>query len=356
MASKEPITIDGSLGEGGGQILRTSLALSAVLGKPVRIVNIRARRKNPGLQRQHLTGVMALARLAKAHVKGAEIGSTQLEFWPRGLEGGEYEFNIGTAGSVTLVFQALMPVLAFLPKPTRITVQGGTDVPWSPTIDYLRHVVAYHLEAMGLKVEIELHQRGHYPKGGGRVTYTVGDPPGKLKPLYLPERGSLIRIEGISHAYRLPRHVAERQASSARHVLEKAIGKNIQVAIRVEHEPTRGLGPGSGITLWAITEKSILGSDSLGARGKPAEKVGGEAARTLVEDLATGASLDRHMSDMVIPLLALAEGESKVRGARLTLHARTNIEVVKILMQDVSINLEGEADKPFLLTTRRSPP
>lgn len=356
MPTNEPITIDGSLGEGGGQILRTSLALSAVLGRPVKIVNIRAKRKNPGLQRQHLTGVMALARLAKARVKGAEIGSTQLEFWPRGLEGGEYEFNIGTAGSVTLVFQALMPVLAFLPKPTRITVQGGTDVPWSPTIDYLRHVVAHHLEAMGLKVAIELHQRGHYPKGGGRVTYTIGDPPGKLKPLYLPDRGDLIRIEGISHAYKLPRHVAERQASSARRALEKALGRDIKVVIWVEHEPARGLGPGSGVALWAVTEKSILGSDSLGARGKPAEKVGDEAARALAEDLATGSSLDRHMSDMIIPLLALAEGESTVKGARLTLHARTNIEVVRLLMQDVSINLKGEAEKPFLLTIRGSPP
>uniref|UniRef100_A0A7J3ZLH6 RNA 3'-terminal phosphate cyclase n=1 Tax=Fervidicoccus fontis TaxID=683846 RepID=A0A7J3ZLH6_9CREN len=345
--------IDGSMGEGGGQILRTTLALSAVTGMPVRIVNVRAKRKNPGLQRQHLTGVKAVAALSNARVRGAELGSTILEFEPRGLRGGTFRFDIGTAGSVTLVLQAVLPILPFLPEPVEITVTGGTDVPWSPTIDYVRGVLVRILEKLGFNLQVVLHRRGHYPRGGGIVEYKVDDPPRKLKPVELVDRGGILRVAGISHSIKLPQHVAERQASSAMRVIKSRLG-GIDIDIRVESDPQgeNALGPGSGIAVWAEFEGSILGADSLGARGKRAEVVGEEAAAKLVEDVETGAALDRHMSDMIIPLLALASGKSTVSCARLTLHAQTNIMVVGRMLESAIIRVEGEPEQPFKLEVK----
>ena len=342
-----PILIDGSMGEGGGQILRTAIALSAVTGKPIRIVNIRAKRSNPGLQRQHLTGVQAVARISNAVVRGASIGSTELEFIPGELRGGSFEFNIGTAGSITLVLQAIAPLLFYLPSPTRIVVTGGTDVPWSPTIDYVREVLVWFLRKLGLKITINLHRRGHYPKGGGRVEVVVEDPPGYIESLELLERGDIVRFELRSHCVNLPQHVCERQAPSAERVI-KSYYSNAEV--KVELEPrSDGLGTGSGLTVWSHTTYSVLGADSLGERGKRAEVVGEEAARKLIEDLSMKAALDRFMSDMIIPFLALAKGRSIVTGARLTLHAVTNIEVVRLLLPEASIQYEGREESFFKL-------
>ncbi len=341
--------IDGSMGEGGGQILRTTVALAAVLGKPVKIVNIRAKRRNPGLQRQHITAVKAVAALSKARVEGLELGSMTLYFEPRGLRGGKFRFDIGTAGSTTLVLQALLPLLPFLPEPVEITVTGGTDVPWSPPIDYIRFVLVRLLERFGFTVEITLKRRGHYPRGGGMVIYRVGEPPHELKAVELVERGDIVRVEGLSHAVRLPSHVAIRQARSAEETVKSRL-KGVPVHVDLEYydrDRDPHLGPGSGIVLWAVTERSVLGGDALGAKGKPAEAVGKEAAEKLLEDLATGMALDRHASDMLIPFAALARGVSKLGGARLTLHALTNIEVVKRLVEGVEIEIEGSQDRPF---------
>ncbi len=341
------LLIDGSYGEGGGQILRTTIALSAVMGRPVKIINIRSKRRNPGLRNQHITAVRAVAQLSSASAQGLELGSTTLIFNPGILRGGEYRFDVGTAGSITLVLQALLPLLPYLPEPTRILVSGGTDVPWSPTIDYFRNVVTHFLDRMGFKLKINLLRRGHYPRGGGVVEVIVDDPPGYLKPLNVIERGSIRFLEGISHSRRLPVHIAERQARSA----EKAIREKmpgLPVRIQVDTRDSGELGPGSGVAIWVVCEKSVLGSDSLGRRGKPAETVGREAAASLIEDLGTGMALDRHMSDMIIPLIALSEGESMVGGSRLTSHAITNIHVVEKLL-GVKAFVEGSPEAPFKL-------
>lgn len=350
------ITIDGSMGEGGGQILRTALALAALLGKPVRIVNIRAKRPRPGLQRQHLTSVRAVAELASARVEGLALGSTSIVFVPGRLRSGRFSFNIGTAGSVTLVLQAILPVLAFAEGPVEVEVKGGTDVPWSPPIDYVRFVLRRLLERFGFRFDVVLKRRGHYPRGGGWVVVSVARPPRRLEAVDFSERGRLLRVEGLSHAVRLPRHVAERQARSAREYLASRLG-GVPIHIDVEwYEPGRDphLGPGSGIVVWALFERSVLGGDSLGAKGKPAERVGEEAASKLYEDVATGASLDRHASDMLIPFAALACGESILYGAKLTLHAWTNIMLVKQLVEGVDIEFVegGELDKPFKLKVK----
>lgn len=348
------LVIDGSMGEGGGQILRTALALSAVTGQSVRITNIRAKRRNPGLQRQHLTAVQALATICNARVHGASLGSTVLEFHPGGLRAGSFEFDIGTAGSVTLVLQALAPSLFFLPGDTRIVITGGTDVPWSPTIDYARFIFVPLLRRLGLRISVELLKRGHYPRGGGKVIVSVEDPPHEVKNLWLPERGRILEIRGVSHCVNLPQHVCERQRTSSEGALRRSY-PNTPMTIDVDHRMD-GLGPGSGVTLWALTEHSVLGSDSLGERGKRAETVGEEAAARLVEDLGTNAALDRFMSDMIVPFLMLAKGKSLIRGARLTLHAVTNVEVARIIVRDARVELRGEHEAPFTLEVEGSPP
>ena len=345
------VVIDGSMGEGGGQILRTSVALAAVLGVRLRIYNIRAKRKNPGLQRQHMTAIKAVALLSNAKVEGLRLGSTSLVFEPRGLRGGRFRLDIGTAGSVTLVLQAVLPVAAYAPEPVELEIRGGTDVPWSPPVDYVRFVLRPLLEKFGYSFDLQLKKRGHYPKGGGVVVFRVDEPPGELRAVELVERGTILAIRGLSHCVRLPSHVAERQARAAETLLRRKY-PDVPVKIDLEYYPPGRdphLGPGSGIVVWAETERSILGGDSLGAKGKRAEVVGEEAARKLIEDLETGKALDRHASDMLIPFAALARGTSRLGGARLTLHAYTNLLVVEKLT-GVRYKLEGEQDKPFTLT------
>jgi len=345
----EPIFIDGSMGEGGGQILRTAIALSAVTGRPVKIVNIRAKRRNPGLRPQHLTAIRALAAITRARVKGAYVGSMEVEFWPGPVRGGEYEFDVGTAGSISLVLQALLPALAFADGPVRLRIVGGTDVKMAPTIDYMKEVFLPLLDRFGYHVELRVLRRGHYPKGGGIVEAAVEEPPGRLEPAEMVDRGGLRMIRGRSHAVRLPRHVAERQAKAATEILRRELGVTPQIDIEwyaPGRDPHRG--PGSGITLWAVFESSVMGSDALGERGKRAEIVGAEAARKLVEDYRSGAALDRYAADMVPPYMALAAGVSRYTGARLTSHAETMFKLLKIIIPEAEIEVEARRPgEPF---------
>lgn len=313
------------MGEGGGQILRTALALSAISGRPFEIFNIRAKRKNPGLQHQHLTSVEAAAAVASAELEGARLGSTRLVFRPRGLKCGEFSFDVGTAGSITLVLQTLLPMLVFAPCPSKVRVRGGTDVPMAPPIDYFAGVVLKMLEPMGVRAELRLIRRGHYPRGGGLVELSV-TPADELAAVRWLERGRPLRVAGVSHAVNLPRHVAERQAKAAEEALR---GLGVPIGIEVEHRED-GLGPGSGIVLWAETDKGMrIGADALGERGKPAEAVGREAAEKLSAELAAGAALDSHMGDMIVLYMALARGRSEVTASRLTSHLETNMFIVE---------------------------
>ncbi len=347
------LVIDGSFGEGGGQILRSAVALSAITGTDIRVVNIRAKRPEPGLKRQHLTGILAAARMCDAVVEGASVGSTEIVFRPGSIRGGRYEFDVGTAGSATLVLQTLLPIMAFADSPVEVEIRGGTDVPWSPPVDYLRYVIGPHLAELGYEFRVELVKRGHYPKGGGIVRVYVDRPPRSFRPSNKVGAGRLLRIGGVSHCVRLPRHVAERQAeAAARELAGRGIG--VRVDLKTEwYEPDRDphLGPGSGIVLWATTERSILGADSLGERGKPAEVVGREAVSKLLEDLSTGMAYDRHMADIAIPYLALAEGPSVVGVSRLTLHAYTNVWLVKNMLE-VEVECDGDVGSPAVIRVR----
>ncbi|NPA99275.1 MAG: RNA 3'-terminal phosphate cyclase [Crenarchaeota archaeon] len=345
------VEIDGSIGEGGGQILRYSLALSAVLQIPVRIYNIRAKRRNPGLRPQHLTAVRALAEITDAVVQGDRVGSMEIVFKPRTRKAGIFEFNIGTAGSVTLVLQAVLPALLFSDKPSRITISGGTDVPWSPPIDYMRYVFVHNLRLFGAEVSIELLRRGHYPRGGGRITVSVEPVKDFLRSINIVRHNGIIAVRGRSHAVRLPRHVAERQARAASTIVSEKLGVKplIDIGFYEKHRDPH-LGPGSGIVVYADTKSGTrLGADSLGERGKPAEKVGAEAALKLVEDIETGMAFDRHMADMLIPYMFLAKGRSVAGVAKLTSHALTAIKITKMFLRSASVEIEGEKDRPGII-------
>ena len=332
--------------EGGGQIVRTTLALSALTGKPVTITKIRDKRPNPGLQPQHVVAAQAVAAICDAETMNLTQGSRLLTFTPRGHASGRYRFDVGTAGSIPLILQALMPAAAYSPAPVEFELTGGTDVRWSPSIDYLRLIQLPLLHRMGYEAAIQVHRRGHYPKGGGFVSVAI-KPPRILKAIRWLERGELTGIEGISHSVRLPSHVAQRQANAAKEKLGAGGFSSVNVATET-YPPNQDphFAPGSGITLLAkFANGAILGSDSLGERGKPAESVGKEAASKLLVELASGAPVDRHMGDIIVPYIAVAEGRSEVYVSEITTHALTNMKVAEILT-GVRFEVHGDLHRP----------
>ncbi|MEM1675276.1 MAG: RNA 3'-terminal phosphate cyclase [Desulfurococcaceae archaeon] len=342
------VEINGSMGEGGGQILRYSLSLSALTLKPVRVFNIRAKRDNPGLRPQHLTAVKALAMLTNASVRGDYVGSMEIVFEPKERLSGCFKLDIGTAGSISLVIQAILPELVFSDRDSRLEITGGTDVAWSPPIDYMRFVFKHNLSLIGIDIDIDLRRRGHYPRGGGVVVVYVKPVKDYINSINIVESKGVLNIKGLSHAVKLPRHVAERQASSALKYIEEKLG--LKPVIDIESYPLDKdphLGPGSGIVLYSDTKSGTrLGSDSLGERGKRAEDVGLEAAEKLVSTINTGMAFDKHMGDMFIPYLFLTRGESCIGVSEITLHTLTAISVARKFMPDVEVNVVGEEGSP----------
>jgi len=350
LRSQSMIEIDGSHGEGGGQIIRTAVSLSSLTLQPVRIINIRAGRPNPGLRRQHIAGIELIGELVNAQINGLEVGSSEVEFLPGERQGGRFSYDIGTAGSISLVLQAVLPPAVLAPEPVILYLKGGTDVSWSPPIDYLREVFVFMLKRMGTSIEILQKRRGHYPKGGGEVVCSV-NPLNEIKPLELIRFDELKEVKGISHCVRLPAHVAERQSVSAQQVLQA--GGIESISITTETYPKGNdphLGPGSGIVLWAESIDGIrLGADSLGKKGLPAEKVGAITSTRLLEELSIGMAIDSHLCDMLVPYLAIAAGNSKIGVSEVTSHLKTNIWVTKQFL-NASIILEGENGQPGILS------
>lgn len=318
--------------EGGGQIIRTSIALAALASVEVRITKIRENRPNPGLQPQHLTAAAALAKICNAQTEGLKQGSRELIFKPQDHVAGKFRFDVGTAGSIPLVLQALMPCLAYSPDLVELELHGGTDVKWSPSIDYVKLVVLPALQLFGYEGQLLINKRGHYPKGGGMINFNI-HPPKRLRAIQLTKRNQQKSIDGISHCVDLPSHVAQRQADAARNRLNKA---GFEVTINVEPPPNPSqptTRPGSGITLAALfTNGSILGADNLGERGKPAEKVGEECAEKLLDELGSNSSFDKHMGDIFIPYMAVAEGRSEISVSEITKHTLTNIQVTEKIL------------------------
>lgn len=320
--------IDGTIGEGGGQILRTSVALSALTQKPIIVKNIRAKRDKPGIRNQHMTAVKAVAAIVDADVDGLALGSSEITFAPKRRKGGEFTFDIGTAGSTTLVLQALLPVLAFSKRHSNVTLIGGTNNPMAPQIDYFIHVLNPVLSEMGFPYELTLIRRGFYPRGGGLITISV-EPISSIEPINIVEVGSLRSIHGISHSTKLPKHVAYRQAVAAKEYLTSAGHSDAVIDIEARQE-NDGVSAGSGVVLWAETSTGgIIGGDALGERGKPAEKVGRDAAADLVGQLRTGAPIDRHLGDQLIIWMAMAIGPSAIMPTEITPHALTLVKLVE---------------------------
>lgn len=338
------ITVDGSMMEGGGQLLRMATSYSAILREPFMIHSIRAGRSQPGLRPQHLMTLRAAAELTEAELRGAELGSTTVTFKPKNIRGGRYRFDIGTAGSVTLLLQCLAPIAAYADRRVELHITGGTAVRWSPPTPFLENIVWRAFDTMGLRCSLEVRRHGFYPKGGGEVTASV-EPTETLKP-FLPKHEPVGTVYSVSICGRLPRHVAERQAASATETLNQS-GLKSRVSVSHLDGTEAPYSPGSLICLWA--DHMFMGSDSLGERGKSAEKVGHEAAASLVEQVRTGAAVDLHTSDHMILPCSLAEGESRFSTSRLTLHTLTAVELAK-MFTGAEFSVSGREGQPATIS------
>jgi RNA 3'-phosphate cyclase len=319
------IEIDGSYGEGGGQLVRNAVALSAVTGKAIRIIRARVKRGNPGLAPQHLAAVRAVAEICSAQTEGLEPRAVSFTFSPRGLKGGSYRFDVGTAGSVTLVLQALMPALLASGEPARVVVTGGTDICQAPPADYLSEVMGRHLARMGARLRFDVPRRGYYPRGGGEIAVEVS--PARLRPLSFPVPGALRALEGAAHVANLPAHIPERM----RDAMLAALGPAAQRA-RVETRVLGGgdaIGRGGSVTAWAETEHSVLGAARVARLGVRAETLGEAVGRELRADLEAGVTADVHAADQLPVYLALASGESWITARELTSHAETAMWLIR---------------------------
>jgi len=324
------LIIDGSHGEGGGQILRSTLSLSAITGRPVCIENLRANREKPGLAAQHLTSVRAAAMLCDAEVEGAELGSRALQFIPRRpVRSGDYFLDVaqaregGSAGAVMLVLQTLLLPLALAPGDSTVTLRGGTHVQMSPSYDYVHDVWLPTLARMGVNAGLSLVRSGWYPIGQGEVKLRVTGS-AKLRPLRLEHRGPLLAVTGRALAAKLPAHICERMASRARDLLESA-------GIKTEIEPVvlKAACPGAGLYLTAHYENSLAGFGGQGKRGKPAEQIAEETCAELLQHYHSGAVLEQHLADQLILPAALCRGESVFGVEHISSHLASNAWVVQ---------------------------
>jgi RNA 3'-terminal phosphate cyclase (ATP) len=347
------INIDGSWGEGGGQILRTSLSLATITGQPVRIERIRAGRKKPGLAAQHLTSLRAAAKLCQAEVKGDTLGSMTLEFIPtRPPQAGQYTFDVtevregGSAGSVTLIIQTILLPLALASGSSKVILRGGTHVPWSPPVTYVQEVYLPTLRQLGVQAEVRLNAWGWYPQGGGEVELRVtgkGKPPNSLQ---LLKRGALQEIRGLAVVTELPAHIPQRMANRAAKLLQEA---NLKAQVKPMRE--RGTAPGAGIFLTAEYEHSRAGFSALGSRGMPAERVAETAVQELLDFHAKGVPVDPFLGDQLLLPLALSSKTSQYRVASISKHLTTNAWVIE---QFELANIVIEEDKQLVRVIPRA--
>jgi len=334
------IEIDGSIGEGGGQVLRSALALSILTGQAMHIINIRARRSKPGLMAQHLKAVDAAAAISKASVQGASMNSTELVFEPSEIRSGRYKFDIKTAGATTLVLQTIFIPLSQASSASSVIITGGTHVPWSPSYHYLELNWLPLLVEMGFDAQISLDQAGFYPQGGGRISAVIR-PAGEIKPLNLTRRGPLLHLQGISVVANLPLSIAERQKHQALKRLEK-----LRPHIKTMQMPSRFKG--TILLLFAEFERGRACFFGLGKLGKPAERVADEAVDDLEAFLATDGTVDPYLADQLLLPLSLANGPSVLHTSRVSEHLLTNAAILRAFLP-VEIDIQAASGEPGLV-------
>lgn len=339
------LEIDGSQGEGGGQVLRTSLSLAALTGRPFRLRNIRAGRRKPGLRPQHLTAVRAAAAVCQAAVEGARLDATSLTFWPQARpRGGDYLFDVmeaaqaGSAGAVSLIFQAICWPLLFADAPARVVLRGGTHVPFSPPFHYLSAVAAPAFACLGADFTLALTAWGWFPAGGGEIVADIRPVSGLRAVDFAPPETS--PVHGLAAVTNLPAHIPNRMAQRAQHLLQAA-----GLTARIQPLRARGVAPGAGLMLWLPQ----AGFSSLGHKGLPAEQVAETAVAQLAAFVDNSAAVDPYLADQLLLPLALARGTATYTTHTLTLHTVTNAALLRHWL-DVSITVQGEIGGPATLT------
>lgn len=332
------LEIDGSQKSGSGTILRLSVALAGILGESLHIYNIRRRRGQPGLRPQHLEAVLTAARLCNARTEGVSLSSQEIWFDPSEIKGGEVHAEIGTAGSIPMLILTVLPLCIFARQPVSLHIsKGGTDVRHSPTINYLKHILLPVLSRMGLTASIKIQKYGYYPKGMGEVTLGV-QPCKEISPIRLEEFGRISEVGGISVCtFLADRRVAERQAKESNRLLES---QGYRTQIRTVNDFSNPMQKGSSIVLWAKTDSGVLlGGDAIGEIRKSSEAVAREAVRNLLYEAQAEATVDIHLADILVPYMALAQGESMFLTRTVSDHLESNIWIVKKIL-DVGFGIE----------------
>ncbi len=323
------IIIDGSHGEGGGQIVRSAVALAVVTAKPVTIINVRAGRRKPGLMRQHLTAVNAAAEICGAKVQGAEIASSCLAFEPGAVRPGEYTFRVGTAGSATLVLQTVLPALLIAEGPTKLTLEGGTHNPFAPPFDFLAEAFLPLVNRMGPQVRAQLQHAGFYPAGGGQFTVHI-QPSAKLKGFELLERGEILRRHVIACVANLPAHVARRECAK---IARQSGWDQSCFEVKEIHDSR---GPGNVVMIRIESQHVTELFTGFGQRGVKAERVAGDVWQEAREYLAAEVPVGPHLADQLLLPLGIAAHHGS-RGAFVTMpltrHSTTHIEVLQKFLE-----------------------
>ncbi len=334
------LTLDGSQGEGGGAIVRVALALSTLTGKEFKVTNIRAGRPEPGLKAQHLAAIKALKKIGNAETNEVQIGSTELWFRPGKLKQGKYEFDIGTAGSITLFLQAIILPCLFAPGKITLRIKGGTSGKWQASVDYLQQALLPQLKRFVEKMELKILKRGYYPEGGGEVVLEIvprwkkEEIIGKVPVIKLLEQDTLEQIKGIVN---LSLELEEQRVGErVRQAVEMELRRyQVPIAVRIEYAKSKSIG-GEAL-VWALFSSRsdpervnpvILAGDALLEKGKRSEEAAKEAAAELKEEIDSGAAVDHHLADQLIPFIALLPG-SAIKVREISSHTQTNMEVVE---------------------------
>ena len=338
------LLLDGSHGEGGGQILRTALALSLVTGQPFRIEKIRAGREKPGLRAQHLAAVKAAATVGAAETEGAEVGSQTLEFRPQAVNAGEFAFAVGTAGSATLVLQTVLPALMTAAAPSSLVLEGGTHNPLAPPFEFLAKTFLPLLHQMGPRVRAKLDRHGFFPAGGGKMRVAI-EPVQQLTRLDLPERGTLIEIRATAILANLPRLIAERELK----VLKRDLHLDA-TALHTQEVKSPGMGNAVFVEVECANITEVF--TSFGEQGVRAEIVAGRLAKEVESYLKTDAPVGEYLADQLLLPMALAGGGSFVTAA-LSAHALTNIWALKQFLP-VDVRTEPASDETIRVEVSRA--